>query len=730
LNPFGLTNLVSGTPWDPSQTTVLEGQVQIGPTSLKTLINGQPARGGERVVPGAEAAWTVQHGTQRIDGAFAKALSPVDRDIDALLEMRGDYERVRKAGSSWKEWVSLSPLAPQADESVRMQPLDLAVQNRLRFLEAVARNPRSHLRVDDALVAVSRVRRVAPKAVQRFVSHKEDWDRPTVLAVRPRSVLSVSYEEEIDIYENRLAARLIDRLDVYLRRRLETVTAVQTMLAESGHSGASADSGQYRRRDRLYHLWGEAFTNSDTEETAAGTASLLESLHVRIRTLKDSNLYRGVARRAEASGLRYTNIFRNDPDYREVARLWSDWSSSATRFPSEKDLYIRRQALCQGATWFGWLLVVRAMVTLGAQLHGAPQPVQNQDAGTVIDTPVGPVEIVPPASGACLLRLNGASLRVVCLPARVDALDAATASAQLNQLKSAARESQRITGSAVLVLLVSPRAAHAAGSAGTADCDICRAGRWEAAARHEPDRDADLGVVAVSPWDISSVERVARCLRWHLWSGTLRGYPPKVSLGSDWPVKTPPWLVQVDARGTAKIQRSVRSNEQSCEQLLLDVERSQRSGIANPKTQKRDAESAKQKIDGLRQELESGLARVKQVERCPICSEESARLTPGTHDCFEALCGSCEATWGVYRCACGERFPFIKLAQLKTVLASSGDRELGWLDRLLGADVLSCVCPEAPAAKPTFVCPKCGKCGCGPNDHASATDTTRTPPLS
>jgi len=71
---------------------------------------------------------------------------------------------------------------------------------------------------------------------------------------------------------------------------------------------------------------------------------------------------------------------------------------------------------------------------------------------------------------------------------------------------------------------------------------------------------------------------------------------------------------------------------------------------------------------------------------------------------FSCTCSDCSTTWGTIACCrCSKSIPVLRLHGTdRTTLAG----EPGWVDRMLGADVLAVPC--VVGTEIGFVCPSCG----------------------
>ena len=197
----------------------------LGPIHLN---NGCPVSDGDVLEPGATENWTLVRpdDTLPIQGNFLADALPGKQDVEALLQLGELLRNPDKAKGGWLEWSGISPLAPELKEAVKAHPLEDSIEREINHLAAVCRNPRTHIRVETERVLVARARRIAPDAPAWLASHTEDWDHRKLTGIQPRRILAEVREEQWDLYENRIAVRLIDGLVTWLRRRIAEVRRV------------------------------------------------------------------------------------------------------------------------------------------------------------------------------------------------------------------------------------------------------------------------------------------------------------------------------------------------------------------------------------------------------------------------------------------------------------------------------------------------------------------------
>ncbi|MBA2305832.1 MAG: hypothetical protein H0W08_24810 [Acidobacteria bacterium] len=126
--------------------------------------------------------------------------------------------------------------------------------------------------------AVSRARRFPVQAANYLAAHTEDWERPTLRAVVPKRILAVVREDQFDIYENRVAVRLVDHLVTYLGRRIFEVSRLLRVFEEAGDHSSLAAGGSHWRQRRIYQLWGDAIDAGEARRKAEQTLRKLKHL--------------------------------------------------------------------------------------------------------------------------------------------------------------------------------------------------------------------------------------------------------------------------------------------------------------------------------------------------------------------------------------------------------------------------------------------------------------------
>lgn len=641
---------------------------RVAPEPHHALMPG-PTGDWEFVAPGES---TSTHG-----GFFA---DPLPDDQDAFRQL-GQLLR-DKADGGWIEWSCISPLAPGLNETVRSHPFEAKIERELEHLEAVCRKPRTHVRLQIERELVGRARRIARDAPQWLAAHTEDWHHRTLTDVQPRRIRAEVREERWDLYENRVTARLVDNLTVWLQCRVAEVRRIRDdILTRMEAFDGSAPKGSRHRAERIYRLWGEAWTVNEAQDIAQGTLARLEALLYKVLGLQDSPLYRHVPKRAQVSRtLKMTNLLSTDDHYRGVARLWHEWSLLQTRgsfsivehYQQQQDLHDSYDAWCL-------LLVVRACEQLKLQPANDAAFEVPLCKGRSLQIDRGLRIEWKPAGCIAITRSGNTLVRFVPLIHSLKRARTAEVSARrVKPLVEAVAKTEHWT-----VVL------HPAKS-GPAPFD-------EIATVGNPPRQGTVGAIdfiRVSPFSLDSVERVARAIRWATLSPQMLAYPPTVPTPPAAGLRGP-WLATKNT-SCAMTNSPPHGTKQDIERRLSDArarrEEAERRHVESKQSRRpskralaelRNAQEGERDWHAFKQSFEAATACINELKICPRCGKQ-ADFEERDEDCFSARClsPSCEARWELRPHPEGRIpvfIPKVASAQVQPAL----------IDEQLGCDVLA-----------------------------------------
>lgn len=631
-----------------------------------------------------------------------------DAAIRTMANVAGRLDAIRDA--DWSRWLEEPPVLPAINESLDETDIEREIAKKVGYLEAACQRPRTHLENDEERLDVARCKRPATRAMFVLATRSDDWAGRSLLEVQPKRVLAVVREEVFDTYENRLVVALVDRLDAVLASRLRAVRRVVALLTqqagfEEKFFEINQQSRDFRRIERISTLWGEGAQGLMQREHADRVYARLRTLRRRVLGLRDSVLYRALGKQSQSRmQLRMTNILLHDDVYKRVAELWTAWETHMRHsIDAPQIVWDRSQDAARGFDLFTHLVVVRALQQLGYCVdEDAMGGVGQENEQMPLTGPLGKLKIEKERVGTIIRSGTGDQIvRVIGLPAMTEAISGIDA--WWNTVKS----------EPVVIAALSAEEVRASDEEISAMRTIrCRGDHTEA-----------LHVV-IAPWDLESVERMARVLRWHVWNACFSQFPVRIDSPNDIvsALGPAPAFMKLTREQAAVIIRPPRANERwnKPHELLAEREKAfqrQRATVEGIPARDRRRIAEKQILDQRARELESAAKWVREYDAgreatdrlavCPICGESCVRFEEDSTDPnspqFLCGCGECGAKWGLRRCLqpeCGKRYPF---------LLPKGDYEACSglnVDRLYGADVLA-----FPQSATVFCCPHCGDTG-------------------
>jgi hypothetical protein len=219
-----------------------------------------------------------------------------------------------------------SPLMPASvGELAKLGDLEHTLLECISHLREINQRPRMSMHYESEVASLSRVRKLAPSAITYLAAHSEDWHRRTLSGIAPKRILGLFSEDELAIYENKVYARLLEKLEIYLSRRRAQVDELAKQCREALEFGGAEDL-DYRLRADLCSLWGDAFSDDETQrllDVSEGALQKLDGLRRQVSVLRNGALYLGVPRDLQVpEQLRETNILQHDQHYRHLRTLW------------------------------------------------------------------------------------------------------------------------------------------------------------------------------------------------------------------------------------------------------------------------------------------------------------------------------------------------------------------------------------------------------------------------
>lgn len=662
---------------DEPPDRILSGQLIVqGPVSA----DRRPIEFAELLIVDAGEPDIVLNTADRRTHHLQVIQAPQPMSLAATVEIAQQLDEWKHIGASWHEAAdSCEPLVSkqQVGQLLDRSPLETSLEDMLPDLRQVFFEPESELQFDRLRVPVGRARRISRKASQTLAERSEDWLRMSASGVVPRRIESLVRHEVIDIYENRVAARLADSLRASLLVMLRRLGGLDSLV---GHEVV----GWWRRRERLAQLWGTTFADQTLKDRVARRRDELEELLGQVERLRDGPLYRGVPARARVpQPIRVTNLLADDPHYRYVGKLWGEWWRSRGQEETVPDRRSRRMQESEAFGTFVHLLLCRSLLGLGDP---------TSDSDVVTHGPWGAFDVSPESRPGCWTVtgtpvVGGSwSTRVVALPTELVGVSESETRSVLSLVVDAVADKNVVviypgTGSDVRAL--------------TPDTQVL--------AHYLPIRDGDrhCWIIPVSPLDLESQDRIDQVLRWSAMMHNFEGYPFQFEFPDrhSASIDSADWLQPASQRNFVVMLAPPRPDE------FVDVGRDIEAVIRRQETRlggagHHDARELREALQRLRTCIET----YSCLTTCPLCrslGEFEARQA----STFEVRCRACKSRWGLRH----ESFDDTRIPYL--FVDDEGPESSVGSERWFGRDQLALPCQSSLRSYGSGVInPRTGRC--------------------
>jgi len=518
----------------------------------------------------------------------------------------------------------------------------LELRDTRQHLNHIFQHPRRILRSHEQVLSASRAKRISPRAILDLTTRSSRWRRRTLRGIEPREVLALVHEDLVDRYENRLAADFADRVVAQLTERLDRLRATDSMFEIMEEFQGSAGGGTkvwYRLRERLYRLWGSSADHlSETRRRLGELRSSIERLRDRFLAYRSLPLYSELAASHQVpDAIHETNILINDQHYCHLPPLWQVMLEGKKRPSRRRTLSEEKMSEYDGRLLLRFALGVVAQALRSLRFCGEDACTPGEAWQLVRDGEKLSVGLA--GEHRSELVLTSANTKGRMILQIVPVAGVGSNSTLRDQLGEWISKHRRHPDEERLLIV----------SGGQSDAGV----EWS--------DDGVFPVLSVSPFDLWSVERVGRAIRYWLDGSRLRAFPfelegvlqsvretfpPDVPV--EWSERSKAFLVWgvLPPSQAWRLRRALRQHEQ------VDLE----------------------KLHGA---VDAAQRRIEALLRCPVCGEsgEFADEPDRQHRTYHARCRSCSSEWGV---AGSHRYPFIHVGpEERQTLSHAGMDGLG-----------------------------------------------------
>ena len=263
------------------------------------------------------------------------------------------------------------PMLRNFDKRLEINEYDDFVHEHLFHLEEICRQPAYHLSREETKVNISRAKRITVKSINHLAAHSEDWARRRIRGVEPKNILSETIEYDLQIYENKVTAKLIDKLLKYCADRiLNDIEVVENfkmkidVILDDIAPETDKESFWYKKRNRDYYKTSSLL---ETIEKSMGQLETLKKYILKVQNrlfaLLSSDLY--IANKnniLSSDSIDRTNLFDNHQHYRYVKIIWN--KSFSVESLSCKEIKYNNQLIIDSFVDFSMVLIMRSLLQL------------------------------------------------------------------------------------------------------------------------------------------------------------------------------------------------------------------------------------------------------------------------------------------------------------------------------------------------------------------------------
>jgi hypothetical protein len=589
---------------------------------------------------------------------------------------------------NWGNWLNLSPLVPEINAKIHLQPLEIDLQNQWGHLENVCRRPRTYLKMETEKLAISRAKKIANGAMEHLASHSEDWYGRNFNSVKPNKLLCLVREDLLNIYENQVTAKLIDNLLEYISRRLAELKLIQNELKEAMDFSDEMYKISWKNRERISSLWGKQF---DAEIGILELEETLKELNDKKRKLLGlitTDLYKAIPKQTYVPmTLKRTNIFVNDQHYKYVDLLWRNWSKWKTRqIKNPQQVFEEYQQFFQGFEAFCLLLICKTLCENNENNYQGLnfEPIFNQDLNRnnqnnllfSFQGLLGKIDLYLSETRTFYLHSDLINQDLCLIPLGINLTGIKDEKEINNILDKLFAQVDKSCHNIILYL-------------GTKEEQNLLSKNLQNRLNNIFIKNKNLtGIFPINPFEILSLERVAYAIKWWLYGNLYLSYPPVLNLPFQIPDNLLTYLpdsLKIKNNHEFNITTSISNQNINNfnRELTKEINRVESIGrIARPQL----AELRNIKNHDLPNQINK---LIQPFTICPVCNHEEdlQNIQKLNNQSFQCSCSKCGSSWGTKHCGnCDKNYPFIAVQGIE-------NKELNYnpfnLDRVFGRDILA-----------------------------------------
>ena len=266
------------------------------------------------------------------------------------------------------------------------------ISDSIKSFREIAKKPRSFIEKHDEKVLVESANKFGHKAISQLSRDSKDWYARTFVSVKPKNIVAEVSEETFNIYENRVFASLIKRLEKEIsikKKDIEEKVRKEEITQSSKDISAylklySNDSDAWSFKLYKEFIWNTGGSVDNSTSELNEQLNTINSIYKEINGIKASEVCKALRKiKTEHSPIMQTNIFRFDKDYKKVIQLWKKMDKESYQTAEEVD--DKEIDECEAKTYYNLYVLLTFLYSfyeLGFKSVNSAKVFFNQDETT------------------------------------------------------------------------------------------------------------------------------------------------------------------------------------------------------------------------------------------------------------------------------------------------------------------------------------------------------------
>lgn len=199
------------------------------------------------------------------------------------------------------------------------------IENHLQSIDKIIRNPKLYMVANEDVVRIERAKKINARSVAHLSSHTENvqtiQDNGVVV---PKKILSVTYEDKLNIYENRFVVSLISKLAAFVEIRYQGIKENITTKQSDHLKATSSFKWRNYSIDCDVDLKVSEEINDEVNRKNLAILDRINTIRNYIKGFVNSDFFKSIRASSPlvVPPILKTNIITHNLDYNSCLQLW------------------------------------------------------------------------------------------------------------------------------------------------------------------------------------------------------------------------------------------------------------------------------------------------------------------------------------------------------------------------------------------------------------------------